>query len=475
MNAREQQFYDSVREIIIFLFIYTFLYAVAYLAIRVIRRSNEHEDFINYEDAIANTISISLCTFTLATCIGAVLLLPISIIANEVILIYPNSFYWKWLNSSLIHGLWNKTFLFSNLSLFLFIPFAYFLTEAIGLPGCKKGIRSRMIETGLLVLVITLGILGITYVISSIIDSHNAQVHSFFNIRDYHLPFLYSCISFIGVLFLLICAPLGFQNLFTTVSALILKIAHSNDLAEQLYQTKMEQTYLKRKIDLIEKVSPESDKEVEEFDQKIKKLEKQIRRSELSRNLVYPLIMLLLLVLTSSSILIVARNTIYVIFGFSSIKQTDSQSFNIGIKSLYTFGFVQTIFEIILIFYFIIASLVGLYSLPLFKNIKPTYQNTPMRIIILNCLLFIMFSSALPISSKILGLTNFDLLGRFGDFDWLGNLNLILTYNLSFGVAMALCLINKLTSRARQELLKRLSMLLHSSMNKSVVFNRPHL
>jgi len=138
MNAREQQFYDSVREIIIFLFIYTFLYAVAYLAIRVIRRSNEHEDFINYEDAIANTISISLCTFTLATCIGAVLLLPISIIANEVILIYPNSFYWKWLNSSLIHGLWNKTFLFSNLSLFLFIPFAYFLTEAIGLPGCKK-------------------------------------------------------------------------------------------------------------------------------------------------------------------------------------------------------------------------------------------------------------------------------------------------------------------------------------------------
>jgi hypothetical protein len=65
-------------------------------------------------------------------------------------------------------------------------------------------------------------------------------------------------------------------------------------------------------------------------------------------------------------------------------------------------------------------------------------------------------------------------LGRFGDFDWLGNLNLILIYNLSFGAAMALCLINKLTSRARQELIKRLSMLLHSSMNKSVVFNRSY-
>ena len=45
-----------------------------------------------------------LCTFTLAVSAGAVLLLPISIISNEVLLAYPNSYYVKWLNSSLIHG-----------------------------------------------------------------------------------------------------------------------------------------------------------------------------------------------------------------------------------------------------------------------------------------------------------------------------------------------------------------------------------
>ena len=45
-----------------------------------------------------------LCTFTLAVSVGAVLLLPLSIIANEVLHLYPKSYYVKWLNSSLIHG-----------------------------------------------------------------------------------------------------------------------------------------------------------------------------------------------------------------------------------------------------------------------------------------------------------------------------------------------------------------------------------
>ena len=45
-----------------------------------------------------------LCTFTTAVSAGAVLLLPISIVSNEVLLLYPKSYYVKWLNSSLIHG-----------------------------------------------------------------------------------------------------------------------------------------------------------------------------------------------------------------------------------------------------------------------------------------------------------------------------------------------------------------------------------
>lgn len=47
---------------------------------------------------------LELCTFTLAVALGAVLLLPFSIISNEVLLSFPQNYYIQWLNGSLIHG-----------------------------------------------------------------------------------------------------------------------------------------------------------------------------------------------------------------------------------------------------------------------------------------------------------------------------------------------------------------------------------
>ena len=47
-----------------------------------------------------------LCTFTLAVSFGAVLLLPLSIVANEALIMFPQSYYFQWVNSSLIHGEW---------------------------------------------------------------------------------------------------------------------------------------------------------------------------------------------------------------------------------------------------------------------------------------------------------------------------------------------------------------------------------
>lgn len=52
------------------------------------------------------TRRLELCTFTLAVALGAVLLLPFSIISNEVLLSLPRNYYIQWLNGSLIHGTW---------------------------------------------------------------------------------------------------------------------------------------------------------------------------------------------------------------------------------------------------------------------------------------------------------------------------------------------------------------------------------
>lgn len=50
----------------------------------------------------------------------------------------PRNYYIQWLNGSLIHGLWNLVFLFSNLSLIFLMPFAYFFTESEGFAGSRK-------------------------------------------------------------------------------------------------------------------------------------------------------------------------------------------------------------------------------------------------------------------------------------------------------------------------------------------------
>lgn len=104
-DIREQQFHNFIREILVCVFIYAFLYMIAFVTIKKLRKVKELDEYvIDYEDAVADRVRIWICTFALATCFGAVLLLPMSIIASEVIKITPQSIYWKWLNSSLLHG-----------------------------------------------------------------------------------------------------------------------------------------------------------------------------------------------------------------------------------------------------------------------------------------------------------------------------------------------------------------------------------
>ncbi|MEE6523477.1 hypothetical protein FKM82_022405 [Ascaphus truei] len=125
-----------------------------------------------------------MCTFTLAVSVGAVLLLPFSIISNEVLLSMPHNYYIQWLNGSLIHGLWNLVFLFSNLSLVFLMPFAYLFTEAEGFAGSKKGVMSRVYETSVVLLLLTLLVLGIVWVASAIIDDDAASRESLYGMKS---------------------------------------------------------------------------------------------------------------------------------------------------------------------------------------------------------------------------------------------------------------------------------------------------
>jgi len=409
---------------------------------------------------------------------GSVLLLPISSISHEILHHYPSSWYIQWLNASLIHGIWNLIFVLSNASLFLALPFAYLFCESEGLPffGNKRGLVARAKETVVTLILLSFVIMGLMYILAALIDWDRDSFDRLINVYSY-LPFLYSCVSFMGVIMLLICTPLGFARLFTIVGDLVIKPNWARNLDEEFYSAKFEEDNLASKVAsckmysnhilLTPIASPDGkwlrngeilayyEKTLNEVSEKRQTLDKARRTSTWRRVLGYPLIMLSLLLLTGLSLLCVVMNVAQIVAGFRSlpIYQTTVEEF--GITSLSSFGAIGVIIEVILIGYLFVTSLVGLYTIPVITRIRPMLNSTPLTHLILNCCIYVILSTALPLLAKILGITNFDLLGKFSEVKWLGNFYLVLLYNAIFAVAASLCLFNKFTDRVRQEIVRR--------------------
>ncbi|XP_026652313.1 limb region 1 protein homolog isoform X2 [Zonotrichia albicollis] len=461
VTIREQNFHSQVREYTICFLLFAVLYIVSYFIItRYKRKADEQED----EDAIVNRISLFLSTFTLAVSAGAVLLLPFSIISNEILLSFPQNYYIQWLNGSLIHGLWNLASLFSNLCLFVLMPFAFFFLESEGFAGLKKGIRARILETLVMLILLALLILGIVWVASALIDNDAASMESLYDLWEFYLPYLYSCISLMGCLLLLLCTPVGLSRMFTVMGQLLVKPTILEDLDEQMYIITLEEEAIQRKLN-VEYQTVELERELEKVRSKKTNLERRKKASAWERNLVYPAVMILLLTETSFSVLLVALNILYLLVDETAMPK-GSGGPGIGNASLSTFGFVGAALEIILIFYLMVSSVVGFYSLRFFENFTPRKDDTTMTKIIGNCVSILVLSSALPVMSRTLGITRFDLLGDFGRFNWLGNFYIVLSYNLLFAIMTTLCLVRKFTSAVREELLKALGLdKLHLSNN----------
>jgi len=474
------------------------------------RVPNRRWNFIGWdEDEIVYKISFAICTFSLAVSAGSVLLLPISSISNEVLHRYPKSWYIKWLNASLIYGIWNLIFVLSNLSIFILLPFAYLFCEAEGLFGYKKGLIARAKETILTLLLLSIIIFGLIHILEACLSWDQGSVEKIESILAF-LPMLYSWMSFLGVLLLLLCTPLGFARLFTIVGELVvspisaknldeeyLTLAYEEDCKNQKLDSCLQKTYGNSEhlneqslgsissSDRFSAISPNTfnqratgsfyrkQKNNEQFNmyQEVKELKKELKdisdrkskvevlrkRSMWRRTIGYPLIMVLITVLTAASIGSVVKNVGQIVAGFKSLPAANQQTVTLGISSLTSFGVVGVAIEVVLIAFLFVCSLVGLYTIPGIRCIRPIAHETTLTQIILNCGLYVILSSALPLLAKILGITNFDLLGSFGKMKWLGNFYIVLLYNAIFAFSASLSLFNKLTSRVRQEIVSRLS------------------
>ncbi|XP_040022798.2 limb region 1 protein homolog isoform X2 [Gasterosteus aculeatus] len=461
VSIREQNFHSQVREYIICFLLFAVLYIVSYFIItRYKKKSDDHED----EDAVVNRISLYLCTFTLAVSGGAVFLLPFSIISNEILLSFPKNYYIQWLNGSLIHGLWNLVSLFSNLCLFVLMPFAYFFLESEGFAGSKKGIKARILETFVMLFLLALLILGIVWVASALIDNDAASMESLYDLWEFYLPYLYSCISLMGGLLLLMCTPVGLSRMFTIMGQLLVKPTILEDLDEQIYCIHLQEEALQRRLNGSTSYTfsrgnftVQLNKDLDNIRNLKHKLERRKKASGWEKNLLYPIVMLILLAGTTISVLMVVFNILYLLVDETAMPKGSTDR-GIGNTSLSTFGLAQAVLEIVLMFYLMVSSVVGFYSLRVFEGLTPRNDDTTMTTIIGCCVSILVLSSALPVMSRTLGITRFDLLGDFGRFNWLGNFYIVLSYNLLFAVVTTLCLVRKFTSAVREELLKALGL-----------------
>ncbi|XP_059538739.1 protein LMBR1L isoform X6 [Myotis daubentonii] len=416
LSVREQLFHERVRECIISTLLFATLYILCHITLTHFKKPAEFTTVLPHpgpetsvtagtpgpgdgglslsnlcsdwsfpslddEDATVNKIALELCTFTLAVALGAVLLLPFSIISNEVLLSLPRNYYIQWLNGSLIHGLWNLVFLFSNLSLIFLMPFAYFFTESEGFAGSRKGVLGRVYETVVMLMLLTLLVLGMVWVASAIVDNKTSR-ESLYDFWEYYLPYLYSCISFLGVLLLLVCTPLGLARMFSVTGKLLVKPRVLEDLEEQLYCSAFEEAALTRRI-----CNPTScwlpldmellHRQVLALQTQRVLLEKRWKASAWQRNLGYPLAMLCLLLLTGLSVLIVAIHILELLIDEAAMPR-GMQGASLGQVSFSKLGSFGAVIQVVLIFYLMVSSIVGFYSSPLFRGLRPRWHDTAM-------------------------------------------------------------------------------------------------
>uniref|UniRef100_A0A8C2HF44 Limb development membrane protein 1-like n=2 Tax=Cyprinus carpio TaxID=7962 RepID=A0A8C2HF44_CYPCA len=456
VTVREQLFHDRVRETIICVLLFICLYILSHF---ILTHFKKNAEFVtdDIEDATVNKIALWLCTFTLSVAVCAVLLLPISILSNEVLLTFPHSYYMQWLNGSLIRGLWNLVFLFSNLSLVFLMPFAYFFTESEGFAGSKKGIMARVYETAVMLLLLSLLVLGIVWVASALIH-HNTARESLYDLWEYYLPHLYSGISLFGVLLLLLCTPFGLSRMFSVTGSLLVKPRLLENLEETMNCTAFEEASLSRKLKSntycwISANTEAINNELLSVQSKRIALELRKRASPWQRNLGYPVAMLLLLALTAVSVLMVCFHVLELLFDESAMPR-GMEDPHLGLASFSMFGSLGAAVQVVIILYLMVSSVVGFYSSPLFTGLLPRAQDTTLTQIIGNCVSLLILSSALPVFSRTLGITRFDLLGDFGRYNWLGSFHLVFLYNMLFAGLTSACLINTVTWALQRELIR---------------------
>ncbi|KAI6228160.1 hypothetical protein M3Y95_00593000 [Aphelenchoides besseyi] len=497
VEFEDDEFHAFIRTQVVCLILFLALYGISFLLIQYFKsHSDSDELYAGDEDFFVYRVSVWMCSCSLTVSIGALALLPFSVLGFEVLHSFPDNYYLKWLNWSLISSLWNYVFLFSNISLFFLLPFAYFFIESQGFSFHRrpKPFLARVYETICVCTLVIVILVALAHVFYSLFLSEKlSAIFSVFDFSNLSVPLIYSLVSLVGVFLLLLSVPFGFAKMFDVTSKLLLVNEPEDPLKSPTFTSTIKDSYslsystscrrrnrlsndlslkdtpLNKKITICSGPSGDASKVDRFFTANVKPI---VARASWIRRVFkavrYPIAILILLILTAIVIFMVFINALQLLFGFRVLPEYVQI---VEVRSRHRFGIPGAVVETIIIVYTIFSAFVGVYSMPLLHRMKPVKGATSISCVIANCATILLLSSALPVLARTLGITSFDLLGEYGRLKWISNFSLICSYNVLFAAASAFSLLNKFTSPIRVELLKRIRSLLGRDELPNNVYN----
>uniref|UniRef100_A0A158PBH1 Serpentine receptor class gamma n=1 Tax=Angiostrongylus cantonensis TaxID=6313 RepID=A0A158PBH1_ANGCA len=216
---------------------------------------------------------------------------------------------------------------------------------------------------------------------------------SLITITSVNLPLIYSFVSFAGVMLLLLSTPIGFAKIFTLVGEMTMVGVFPAVL---------------------------------------------FRYQDVYKN--------------GTSLLMVLINTLKLVFGYRSLPVYAQY---MEVHTRHSLGLVGVVIESIIIMYVMATSLIGFYSVPFIRTLRPHRARTSLTVIIINCSIVLVLSSALPVLANTIGITSFDLLGAYSSLKWLNNFKLVLMYNMLFAAATTVCVFSQVTIPVRKQVVRR--------------------
>lgn len=246
VSQEAEQFYTEIRGLVVVFLLFAFFFTLAHLILQYFLSKSESESKSSRADKIAYQIVLGICTFTLTIGFIACSLLPFSIVANEILVLFPHSYYIQWLNTDLVQDLALVINLGTKISCIL-LPLSYFLLISQGFHDNSNALSSRILEALFTLLFTYILIFGTTWSLCNfisalynlifgssqlLVESH-FSVHPIDFIQDllhthgwtsflYYIffqtimrsvEFIQVATSLCGLCLLFICAPLGFLTI----------------------------------------------------------------------------------------------------------------------------------------------------------------------------------------------------------------------------------------------------------------------